>query len=58
MFRSLLTTFAQPSTYAGLAGIAAAAGMSAPAFQTTSGVVAAVCGALAVIIDERGNAKS
>lgn len=50
----ILSLFAQPSTYAGLSGLAAALGLSAPEFQAVAAVAAALCGLAAVLIDERG----
>lgn len=53
MLALILRTLAQPSTYAGLAGVASAVGLSAPEFSAIAGAVAAVAGALGVVLQER-----
>lgn len=50
----ILGLFSQPSTYAGLSGLSAAVGLSVPQFEAVATAAAAVCGVLAVFIDERG----
>lgn len=42
----------QPSTYAGLAGIAAAFGLSAPEWAAISGALAGIFGAVAFFVSE------
>lgn len=51
---AVLNTLSQPSTYAGLSGVAAAIGLSMPEFQAITAALAALCGLLAVFINERG----
>jgi len=43
----------EPSTYAGLAGLAAAFGVAEPLYQAISAVVMAVAGLAAVVMAER-----
>ena len=43
----------EPSTWAGLAGLAAAVGISADDWATYSGAIAAAFGAVAVLLRER-----
>jgi hypothetical protein len=50
--RMILNRFKEPSSWAGLAGMALAAGVSAPAFAAVSLIGAGICGALAVILPE------
>ncbi|MBP2227532.1 hypothetical protein [Azospirillum agricola] len=54
MFQVILRALSQPSTYAGLSGLAGAAGLSAPEFQATASLLAALFGAVAVFVNERG----
>jgi hypothetical protein len=44
----------EPSTYAGLSGLALALGLSDAEWNAIGTAVAAVCGAVAVVIAERG----
>jgi len=44
----------EPSTYAGLAGLALALGLSDAEWSAISAAAAAICGAVAVAIEERG----
>ena len=44
----------EPSTYAGLSGLALALGMSDAEWSAIGTAAAAVCGAVAVVIAERG----
>lgn len=50
---SLLERFKEPSSWAGFAGLAAAAGVSAPAYSVIATVGAALCGAVAFVLRER-----
>lgn len=58
MWKKLLNTFAQPSTYAGLAGIAAAVGVSQPAYATATTVASALASMAAVLINEKGGSAN
>ena len=49
----ILGRLREPSTYAGLAGLAAALGLSDPQWQAVSVAVMGVAGLLAVLIHER-----
>jgi hypothetical protein len=44
----------EPSTYAGFAGLAAAAGMTNDQWQAVAAVVMAIAGVFAVFINEKG----
>lgn len=44
----------EPSTYAGLAGIALALGMTAESYTALSNIAVALFGAVAVILAEKG----
>ena len=44
----------EPSTYAGLSGLALALGLSDAEWSAIGAAAAAVCGAVAVVIAERG----
>lgn len=54
MFDMILRALSQPSTYAGLSGMAGAIGLSAPEFQALAAVASALFGAVAVFVNERG----
>lgn len=54
MFDVILRALSQPSTYAGLSGMAGAVGLSAPEFQALATVASALFGAVAVFVNERG----
>lgn len=43
----------EPSTYAGLAGLAAALGVAEPIYQAASAVVMAVAGLAAILLTEK-----
>lgn len=45
----------EPSTYAGLAGLAAAAGLSSELYQAVSAALVAVFGLIAMVLKEKGN---
>jgi len=49
----IIARLREPSTYAGLAGLAAAVGLSDPQWQAISVAVMGVAGLLAVFIHER-----
>jgi hypothetical protein len=44
----------EPSTYAGLSGLALALGLSDAEWSAIATAAAAVCGAIAIVIAERG----
>ncbi|HYD66987.1 hypothetical protein [Azospirillum sp.] len=54
MLDMILRALSQPSTYAGLSGMAGAIGLSAPEFQALAAVAATLFGAVAVFVNERG----
>jgi len=49
----VLNRLREPSTYAGLAGLAAAVGIAEPLYQAISAVVMAVAGLAAVVMSEK-----
>ena len=49
----VLTRLKEPSTYAGLSGIALALGVSGDLYSAASTAIAAVAGLLAIILAER-----
>lgn len=49
----LLSTLSQPSTYAGLSGIALAAGVAEPAYAAYSALAATLAGIVAVAVNEK-----
>jgi len=53
MLNTLLKRAAEPSTWAGLAGLAIAAGLTEPEWTAISGVLAAVAAAIAVFLPEK-----
>jgi len=53
--KSLLNRLAEPSTYAGLAGIAVILGIEVDAFQSVANSIAGVFGFVAIIIGESGD---
>ncbi|MCG5240428.1 hypothetical protein [Azospirillum doebereinerae] len=50
----ILRALSQPSTYAGLSGVAGAVGLSAPEFQAVASLLAALFGVAAMVLNERG----
>lgn len=53
MFKYILARLAEPSTFAGLAGLAISAGLSAPQFQAISAAIAGIAGVIAVFLAEK-----
>lgn len=53
MFNFVLNRLREPSTYAGLAGIAAALGVAEPLYQAVSAVIMAVAGLAAILLGEQ-----
>lgn len=51
--KTLLKRFSEPSTYAGLTGMAVIAGMSAEEFQQIANAIAGVFAFLAVAVGEK-----
>ena len=51
---AILRALSQPSTYAGLSGVAGAVGLSAPEFQAAASLLATLFGVVAVFVNERG----
>jgi len=52
MFDFVIGRLREPSTYAGLAGLAAAVGIAEPLYQAVSAVVMALAGLAAVLLVE------
>ncbi len=50
----ILDRLKEPSTYAGLAGVAGAIGMSEPMYGAITAAVAGICGVAAMVLKERG----
>lgn len=53
MFKTILARLKEPSTYAGMAGIAAAIGLGAEQWQTISMALAGIFGVLAMVLSEK-----
>lgn len=53
MFNFVLDRLREPSTYAGLAGIAAALGVAEPLYQAVAAVIMAVAGLAAILLGEQ-----
>lgn len=51
--KTLIARLKEPSTYAGLAGLAAAIGLSTELYQAISGALVGVFGLLAVVLKEK-----
>lgn len=49
----LLATLSQPSTYAGLSGIALAAGVAEPKYTAYSALAATIAGIVAIAVNEK-----
>lgn len=53
MIDFVLNRLREPSTYAGLAGLAAAVGVAEPLYQAISAVIMAAAGLAAVVMSEK-----
>ena len=53
MIDFVLHRMREPSTYAGLAGLAAAVGIAEPLYQAISAVIMAVAGLAAIFLSEK-----
>ena len=53
MFEKLVKRFSEPSTYAGLAGLALLAGINAEEFSTYANAFAGVFGFISIILAEK-----
>ena len=53
MVNFVLHRLREPSTYAGLAGLAAAVGIAEPLYQAISAVIMAVAGLAAIFLSEK-----
>ena len=53
MINFVLHRLREPSTYAGLAGLAAAVGIAEPLYQAISAVIMAVAGLAAIFLSEK-----
>lgn len=51
--KTLISRFSEPSTYAGLAGIAMILGMSADEFQNYANAIAGIFGFAAIVLGEK-----
>lgn len=56
MLQWFLARAAEPSTWAGLAGIAGSVGISQPVYAAASSVVVAIFGLIAVVLKEQHKA--
>lgn len=54
----IVARLAEPSTYAGLAGIALALGVSQPLYSAISAAAAGIFGIVAIVLKETGNAAA
>ncbi|HXV73257.1 MAG TPA: hypothetical protein VD713_00865 [Sphingomonadales bacterium] len=57
MLKTIIARLKEPSTYAGMAGIAAAIGLGAEEWQTISMALAGIFGVLAMVLREKSSAK-
>lgn len=55
---AVLERLKEPSTYAGLSGIALAVGISVEVFEAVAATIAGVAGLFAVILHDKAKAKS
>jgi hypothetical protein len=55
MFSALLDRAKEPSTYAGLASIAAAFGVSQPVYAAVTTAIAALAGVVAIFLKEKAS---
>ena len=53
MINFVLNRLREPSTYAGLAGLAAAVGIAEPLYQAISAVIMAAAGLAAIFLSEK-----
>ena len=53
MLQFIISRAKEPSTFAGLAGLAAAVGISQPIYSAVTAVIVAVAGALAIFLGEK-----
>lgn len=53
MINFVLNRLREPSTYAGLAGLAAAVGIAEPLYQAISAAIMAVAGLAAIFLSEK-----
>lgn len=54
---ALLARFSEPSTYAGLSGIAVAAGVAEPSYASYSAAAATISGLVSMAMKESGKAE-
>jgi len=54
MLDTIIARLKEPSTYAGLAGVAAAFGLGTEDWQTISMALAGICGVIAMVLREKG----
>lgn len=52
--KAILNRFSQPSSWAGLSGIAMAVGIAAPLYTSVSLMLAGACGIAAFVLNEKG----
>lgn len=52
----ILTRLKEPSTYAGLSGLALAFGISSDLYTAASSVIASIAGLVAIVLAEKPNA--
>ncbi len=57
MFNYILNRLREPSTYAGLAGLALALGISSEAWATISTAVAGIAGVIAMLLHDKPGAE-
>lgn len=53
MMKTILSRLAEPSTWAGLAGLAAAVGFSADEWSKIAAAIMGICGVLAMVLKEK-----
>lgn len=57
MVHFILSRLKEPSTYAGLSGIALALGVSGELYNAVAGAIAGLAGLVAVILADKGSAE-
>ena len=55
MLQTIISRLKEPSTYAGLAGLAAAVGLGAEDWQTVSMALAGMAGVVAILLREKSS---
>lgn len=57
MFHFIISRLKEPSTYAGLSGIALALGVSGELYNAVAAALAAIAGLIAVVLSDKAHAE-